>query len=253
MQTIHRIAAGAALVALGAVALGACGGDDGKGAARGASSDTGPITSRPVIAVTGHGKAEGTPDLMTITLGVETRGATAAAALADNNERANRLIAVLHDKGVEKKDLQTSNLSVYPMFDQKGQRITGYTVNNTLTARVRGLDNAGPIIDAAAFATGDAIRFDGVSFSIDDTSEVIAQARQDAVKRAIDQARQLARASGTKLGKIRSIDETNRETTPVVYPQAFAADMARSAQAGAPIEPGSQELTVDVTVVFDIA
>jgi uncharacterized protein YggE len=245
MRTTGRfvtVAAGA----LAALALTGCG-DQASPSAAAADPATG---DRPVVAVVGEGRVEGTPDVMTISLGVETRGATAQAALADNATRATNLVTVLGDSGVAKADIQTSDLSVYPNFDRGGREIVGYTVNNTVTAKLRDLGEAGEVIDAAAFATGDAIRLHGVSFSIDDTSELVARARADAVERASEQARQLADAAGVELGALRSIDETGTRLPPPLYYDRYEA--AADAASRMPIEPGSQELTVEVTLVFDL-
>jgi uncharacterized protein YggE len=187
---------------------------------------------------------------MTVSLGVQTGAPTAQAALADNNTRAQTLVNVLKERGVKPADIQTSDLPVFPTFDEKGRRITGYAVTNAVTAKLRAIDQAGALIDAVTFAVGDAIRLNGISFSIDDTSALIARARADAVKQAMAQAHQLADAAGVRLGAVRTIDETAQNTPqPLNY---AGADAMRAAQS-APIERGSQDVTLDVKVVVAIA
>jgi uncharacterized protein YggE len=207
-------------------------------------------TNTPTVNVTGHGKVEGTPDTVTVRMGVETRGTSAQAAMDDNNTKAATLIQTLKDKGVAAKDIQTSDLSVYPNWDDK-QRITGYTVANIVTVRMHDIAKAGAIVDAAAAGAGDDIRLQGVAFSIDDTSALFAKARADAVKDALAQSRQLADAAGVKLGAIRTIDNT---TAQVPQPMSYAGDAAKRALSdqATPLEAGTQELTVDVNVVLDI-
>src|SRR4051812_31829293 len=243
---------GAAMLALGLVglALAGCGGNNGTGERAAAAT---PETTRPpgnaTITAVGHGKVEGTPDVMTISLGVQTGGPTAQAALADNNTHAQTLVNVLKERGVAPKDIQTSDLSVFPVFDDKGKHITGYGVTNAVTAKLRDIDGAGPLIDAVTFAVGDAVRLNGIAFSIDDTSKLVAQARAEAVTQAMDQARQLAGAAHVKVGAIRTIDESPIDTSPPVTLNGFAADHA---VASAPIERGSQDVTLDVKVVVAI-
>jgi uncharacterized protein YggE len=87
-----------------------------------------------------------------------------------------------------------------------------------------------------------------VWFSIEDTGELVKQARADAVRMAGEQAQQLADAAGVGLGVIETIEETSSP----VYPMGEAADSGR-ASSPAPIEPGTQELSVSVTVVYRIA
>jgi uncharacterized protein YggE len=208
-------------------------------------------TSGPTINVAGHGEVEGTPDVMTVTMGVSTSDPSAQAALQQNNAQANALIASLERNGVAKKDIQTVDLNISPNFD-KNFHITGYSASNTVTANLRDLSKAGVVIDAAALTVGQDVRLQGVSFSIDNTSALVAKARADAVKDALAQGKQLAAAGGVKLGAIRTIDDTG---SLLPQPQQFGFDnkSLQDAAASVPIEAGSQQLSVDVVVVFDIA
>jgi uncharacterized protein YggE len=204
----------------------------------------------PTVNVSGHGKVEGTPDVMTVTMGVQTTDPSAQAALARNNERANALVGALKQRGVAAKDIQTVDLNVSPNFD-KNFRVTGYSASNTVTAKLRDLAKAGQVIDAAALTAGPDIRLQGVTFSIDDTSALVARARADAVKDALAQGKQLAAAAGVKLGAIRTIDDTGVQVPQPYYNLRLGA--TTSAQDSAvPLEPGSQQIGVDVVVVFDI-
>jgi len=186
---------------------------------------------------------------MTVTMGVQTTNPSAQAALQDNNARANALIAALKAQGVAAKDIQTVDLNVSPNFD-KNFHITGYSASNTVSAKLRNLAKAGEVIDAAALTVGQDIRLQGVSFSIDNTSALVAKARADAIKDAIAQAKQLSAAAGVKLGAIRTIDDTG---TLLPQPQAFASSNQSFDAAAIPVEPGSQQLSVDVEVIFAIA
>jgi uncharacterized protein len=214
-----------------------------------AAADTSSATPGPTINVAGHGEVEGTPDVMTVTMGVQTTDPSAQAALQHNNDRANQLISALKTQGVAAKDIQTIDLNVSPNFD-KNFKVTGYSASNTVSAKLRDLSKAGEVIDAAALTVGDDIRLQGVSFSIDNTSALVAKARADAVKDALAQGGQLADAAGVKLGSIRTIDDTGTQLPP---PQYYAKSAADSAASPVPISPGSQQLSVDVTVVFDLA
>lgn len=210
-------------------------------------------SSAPTRTITGTatGKWSGTPDTLTVRLGVDSRGSSAQAALAENATRATAVIAALKAAGVAPKDLQTSELSLFPTFDQRG-RITGYSVSNVVTAKVHDVPNAGKVVDAAAAQAGDDIRVQGVTLSIDDPVMFMAAARMDAVKRARAQASQLAHAAGVKLGEVRKITEA-RAAVPFSQFNNNQVFLAKSSAATpTPFEPGSQELTVDVTVVFAI-
>jgi uncharacterized protein len=236
---MNRAVSTVALLAVGALAVAGC---------TPAPADP-AAPPAPTITTRGAGTATGTPDLLTVTLGVQTRDRSATAALDANSARATAVVDVLRAAGVAPADLQTSRLAVNPTYDQTGSRISGYEVSNMVTAKLRDLAAAGAVLDRVAGAAGDAVRVQQVGFSIDDDSPVRATARADGVRRAIAQATQLAEAAGVRLGPIRTITE-QPVAQPVPYPGA--PDM-RAEAAAVPIEAGSQELTVVVEVVHEIA
>jgi uncharacterized protein YggE len=204
-----------------------------------------------VITVQATGLVRGTPDVLELTLGVGTRGKTAGEALAQNSKRTVEVLKVLADADVDDKDVQTSNLSISPVYDDDGEVVIAYSVNNYVSASLRDLSKAGEVVDAATEAAGDDIVVNGLYFSIDDNSDLVAQARTDAVKRAKAQAEQLADAAGVKLGELQSITEDTAPVGPVMEAQA-AAPRAGDSSSAPPIQPGSQTLSVDVTLVYAI-
>jgi len=202
----------------------------------------------PAITARATGTVVAAPDTATVVLGVETRDRSATAALTANSERANAVIGVLQGAGVPPEDVRTSELTIHPVTGPETGRITGYEVSNLVTATLRDIAAAGAVIDQAAAAAGDAIRVQSIRFSIDDESAARAEARADAVRRALDQARQLADAAGVELGPVRSIVEVGGGEPP----RPYQAEADRAAVA-VPVQPGTQELSVTVEVVHDIA
>jgi uncharacterized protein YggE len=183
-----------------------------------------------------------------VQLGVQTQSSRADRALDDAAGKANALIAALKAAGVAARDIQTTDVNVSASYDSAGH-VTGFTAGNMVTAKTHALNNAGVVIDAAARAAGDAIRISSVSFSIENDSELVARARIAAVHEAAAHASQLTGAAGVHLGRIESIDETGL-TTPA--PQYFDAPAGQSLHGPTPIEPGTQQLSVDVRIVYDI-
>jgi uncharacterized protein YggE len=236
---MHRATSAVLLLTLGALALTGC---SAAAAAPPAGAEPPGITAR------GTGTATATPDTATVVLGVQTRDASATAALAANSERATAVIGVLEGAGVAPADIRTSRLAIHPTSAPESARITGYEVTNQVTATLRDVAAAGGVVDAAAAAAGDAVRVDQISFSVADESAAKAQARADAVRRALDQAGQLAAAAGVELGPIRSIVEL-----PADHPVPYRAEAADVRQSAVPLEPGTQELRVAVEVVHGIA
>jgi uncharacterized protein YggE len=205
----------------------------------------GAATRARTITVVGTGEVRGTPDVADLVIGVSGRAANATDVLARIADRAQKVIDALHDAGVSDDDIQTADLSVQPVTNDQGD-VTGYQATNTVSARIRDLGKAGTIVDAAAAKAGDDIRVQGITFSIDDDSALLAAARTKATKRARAQAEQLAAGAGVDVGEVRSISET---TTSV--PLTYSAGAAEKA-ADTPVMPGSETLTVQARVVFAI-
>lgn len=210
------------------------------------STDTGQLSPMRTISVQSVGTVTGTPDVATVNLGVQTRAATAEQALASNNASATAVMETLKSAGIDGKDLQTSQLSMHPSYDSDGNTITGYQVTNMVIATVRDVSKAGPLIDAASKAAGESVRVDGVSFSIGDDSALMAAARADAVAKAKTQAEQIAQAAGVSLKGIVSVTEQGAQAP---MPQ-WSANSAMKADAGVPVAPGSQQITLNLSVSY---
>lgn len=215
-----------------------------------ASSNNRNGADQRIITVRGTGLVEGTPDVLELLLGVDTRGKSAGEALAENSKRTFGVLKVLDDAGVDAKSVQTSNLSISPVYDDEGEIVIAYAVSNHVVAKLHDLNKAGDVIDAATKAAGNQIVVRGLYFEIDDNSALVAKARADAVKRAKAQAEQLAEAAGVKLGALQSLVE---DSTPVGPPiEARAAAPSSAGDAAPPIQPGTETLSVDVTLVYAI-
>jgi uncharacterized protein len=218
-----------------------------------ATAKTGSVTALSMdahtISTRGVGKVSGTPDTLTVTIGVSTKGASAKTALESNNSKAAALIDLLRNNGVAAKDLQTSQLSINPRYDDKSQTITGYQVDNVVQATMHNIARAGELLDAAAGVAGNAVRVQQIAFSVSDDSALRAQARSQAVRQAKAQAAQIAGAAGVALGRVRSITEQVDPGYSVGYDMRGPA---ASASSPVPLEPGQQQLTVSVDIVYDI-
>lgn len=204
------------------------------------------------ISVSGRGEVLGTPDTLTVSIGVSVGKPTVGEAIDTAAQRATDLIESLKGLGVAEDDIQTSNYSIYPEYEYRenaAPRITGYRVDNTLTVKIRDLDAAGEILDAAASAAGDEVRVNGVSFSLDDNDGLLVAARAAAWEDARTKAEQLAELAGVTLGAPITISESigNFPVPLFARGEAFAADAAT------PIQPGQESVTVDLSVQFAIS
>ena len=162
------------------------------------------------IAVSGTGEVYGTPDTLQMRFGVSVLRPTVDEAVGDAAALADGLISSLESSGVAQEDIQTANYSITPEYDYSGdqRRLVGYRVNNTVVAKIRDLDSAGSVIDATVATVGDEIQVSGVSFSIEDYTELIAAALTASWDDALSKAEQLATLAGIELGEDVMISES---------------------------------------------
>ena len=203
-----------------------------------------------LLSVSADGTSQARPDMGVINLGVTTEGQTAAAALAENARRMTALTQALRRAGVAERDIQTSNVSVNPQQEyREGQapRITGYQANNTVTARVRNVDNLGRVIDAAVGAGGNTVN--GVSFAHQNVDAQLDAARRAAIAEARRRAELYASALGMRVQRIVAVQEGGGFSPPMPVPYAARMD---AQQMSTPISPGEIETRVNVSVTFEL-
>ena len=201
------------------------------------------------ITVTGAAEADAVPDLATVSAGVDTRAETAAAALAANSETMTAIFAALDAAGIERRDVQTSQLSLNPVFEPYREEaeappaVVAYEASNMVTVRVRAIDGLGTVIDALAKAGAN--RLNGVGFEVADPKPHLDTAREQAVADARARAELYARAAGVTLGPVVSIRETVEVPGPIMM-------RAEAASAAPPIAAGTVTLGAQVEVVYAI-
>jgi len=203
-----------------------------------------------LLSVSAEGASEARPDMATINLGVTTEGQTAQAALTENARRMQALTQALRRAGVAERDIQTSNVSVFPQQQyREGQAplITGYQANNTVTAKVRNVNNVGRVIDAAVAAGGNTIH--GVSFSHADPEAQLDAARRDAIAEARRRAELYANALGMRVHRIVAVSEGGGFSPPVPMPMM---ERMAAQDASTPISPGQIETRMNVNVTFEL-
>lgn len=221
--------------------------------AAGCSSKTTLVDSNSAaegITVEGQGSAFGEPDIALLTLGVESSAPTVSDARAQASVSMDAMLAALKQGGVADEDVQTTRFSVQPHYDftEPRQEITGFTVSNIATVKIRDIDKAGGLIDSAVEAGGNNARVESLSFTIDDPESLESKAREDAMSDAKSKADALAKAGGIDLGEPRSISEDGG-----VMPVAFDAAAYQSTEsAPTSIEVGELEVQISVSVVYGL-
>ncbi len=195
-----------------------------------------------LVTTNGHGVVTAVPDDVSIDAGVQTQAATAADALGQNSDAMQKVVAALKQAGGTK--LQTQQVSLSPQTNNAG-KVTGYQAQDSVSAHSN-VAGAGALIDAAVAAGANTV--DGPTLSLSNQSELYRQALQNALADARAKATALGQAGSFTVGPVSSITEQSADT-PIV---TFKAASAAGAAAPTPIEPGTQDVTADVTVVFEI-
>jgi uncharacterized protein YggE len=210
----------------------------------------GATTGERTITVSGHGTVSVVPDTADLMAGVQAQAATATEALDTVASKSQALIDTLKGTGIAAEDIQTAGLSLYPTYGNDGQNISGYQASTNVTATIDDVTTVGDVVDALKSLVGDQLTLQGVSFSYKDPEAVMADARTAALANAKVRAEQYAAAAGVELGGVLRIVETS-VASPVMYRElAAAAPAADSAKVA--VEPGSQDLAADISVVYEM-
>jgi uncharacterized protein len=204
------------------------------------------------ISVSGVGRVTLTPDRASFSVGVQSMAPVVAVAVQENNTRVAAIVDALRKLGATDREIRTSQISIYPQQDHQPNRtprIVGYQVSNTVTVTRSNPAEVGRFLQAAVDAGANTVS--GVSFTVSDP----ARGREGALAAAFADARAkadvLARAAGRTVGRALSITE-GTAVMPPPYPMGRAAAYMEVKQADMPVEPGAEELTFTVSVVFEL-
>lgn len=202
------------------------------------------------ITVEAEGKITAKPDVAVTTMGMIAEADTVAAAQAENTKVMNNLITKLKALGVEEKDIQTTNYNIYPQYnytEDEGRVLSGYQVSQSVTAKIRDLENANQVLALAGEVGANSVS--GLDFTIDDREVYKTQARDEALKKISEKAQALSQSLGVRMVGVVSYNEYEGSSFDTY--KAYA--MEGLGGGGAPmIESGSMDVLMNVSVVFEI-
>lgn len=204
---------------------------------------------QPRISVMGEGRTQVAPDMATVHLGVEIEERTAEEAMEEMSRRAGEVLATLAKAGVAPEDVQTSGLSLHPVYERRrddvnrAPRLLGFAADTSLKVIIRDLDALGGVLDQVIEAGANTFR--GLQFDLQDPDAAEEEARRLAVADAMAKAGLLAQEAGVTRGKILSIDAQGG-----ARPGPEFARMAMDS--AAPVAPGALNITARVSMVFAI-
>ena len=238
------------------------GGSGGSGPAAQAADDTSTAATPAArtLTMTGTGEASAVPDQVTFDLSVRSLRPDLDDALAAANRAMGRVLGALEDVGVARKDVQTTGLEMYPVYDYPSYAppvLRGYRVTQQAAVLVTELKSAGDAVNAAVTTGGNAVRVRDIRLKIGDPDAAQARARQDAVDQATAKAQEYADATGQDLGDVLTLREVSTAAQSAITEQGIALDAARATKAYAPvpmpIRAGRADLGVTVQVVWELA
>lgn len=206
------------------------------------------------LVVTAEGKVTVVPDIAKVSLGIEESGASLKQAQNSVNKKSKILNEELAKLGIKEKEIKTTSYNVFPEQDYQAHppRIVGYRVSVAYEVKVKDFEK---INDVLVLATNTGVNvIGGLSFEVNEETrkEKLDQARKEAVGKAKEKAKDLARSAGVSLGRIITISSYDQFEPP------FPPMALREAAIGGPaiekpeIKPGETELTVQVTLSFEI-
>ncbi len=203
------------------------------------------------ITVSGDGSVSAAPDMAIMTMGASADADSANTAMDETSAITSAILDRLTEAGIASKDIQTSDLSLTPMWSNQSstdgrRRIEGYRASNRVTAKVRDLDVLGPVLDAVL--SEGATNLGGLQFTISDPEPLMNEARRKAVADARARAELFAEAAGVTLGRLLSLSENGSRA-----PRPEMRSMARAADASVPVAEGETEISAAVTLVYAIA
>ena len=203
------------------------------------------------LDVSATGEVTRIPDLAIVSAGVQTLQPSASAAIEENAGKMERVRAALKHAGIEDRDIQTSSINLNPeyQYDQnRPPRLTGYRATNTVNVKFRDLKRTGAILDALV-AEG-ANQINGPSLTIDKPEAALDEARTKAIANGRARADLYARALGMRVVRLISVSEGGGYNVPPPMPVAMMAE--RSSDASSKIDPGTQQLQVNVSMSFEL-
>jgi uncharacterized protein YggE len=202
------------------------------------------------LSLSATGTVKTTPDKVDITTGVTSEGQTARDALDKNTDAMAKVVSGLKEAGIAPKDIQTTNFSVSPIYEQRKQGqaafITGYRVSNQVHITVHDTSKLGDILDKVVSLGANQIG--SIAFGVSELEALKDEARKQAMRNALANAKLYAETAGVELGPVLSITEVEGRFSPRFAEAAAPVAMAKDV----PIEAGTATVQVKVRVTWEL-
>lgn len=205
------------------------------------------------ISMDGEASMMVAPDMASISIGVETEGTNIADIKRDNDQRVSAIYDAVRGLGIASKDIQTSELSIQPIYDysSKRRKFLRYEMRNLVSITVRKLDIIEKVINASVREGSNVL--EGVQFIVSNRDVLVDSLQIEAAKNARKRASDIAGAVGAKLGKALKIAASRDNAPEPVYGRKTYAMMADGgADASTPVSGGEMKLRSSVSIMFEL-
>ncbi len=217
------------------------------------------------FSVSGEGKIVAVPDIAQFNFSIITEGGKNLTALQkENTDKANKAISFIKSKGIDSKDIKTEGYNVYPRYQNydctpkllnQGSvcpppEIVGYSITQSVSVKVKDFEKIGDLL--SGIVNNGANSVSGISFTVDNPTKFENEARKNAMSEAKEKAKAVAEAGGFRLGRLLSVEENGQ--FPPYYRELFPLGKGGedAAMPSPTIEPGSQEVIINVTLKYEI-
>lgn len=212
------------------------------------------------ISIQGEGEVVAVPDIAMFSFSVNSTSESVESAQEQSATAMNATLAYLKEKGVEDKDVKTTNYQVYPKYNQpvcendsrgnyscQESVIVGYDVSQSIEVKVRDTKKAGEIL--TGIGSRGVNNVSGLQFTIDDESSLKEEARSKAIIDAREKAQTLAKDLGVKLKRVTSFYE---DSAPVYMDGGYGGDMMVKATVAPNTPVGENTIISKVTINYEI-
>lgn len=213
-----------------------------------------PAPTVPQIHVTASEYVEVAPDRAVVTLTVESRARTAAAAGSENARIQTAVLDTLARLGIARTRIRTQGVNIMPEYrypDEGGRpTVVGYQARNTIQVEIEQLTKVSGVIDGA-LAKG-VTNVGGLQFFASTADEARRAAIAKAVARARAEAGALATAAGGSVGGVLELTANTETPDPREGGGAVLFRQAREAAVSmpTPVEAGLIRVTAFVSVKY---
>lgn len=195
-----------------------------------------------LLSVSATGRNEVRPDMATFSAGIETFGATGAAASKANEEKMQAIVTALDKQGVGEKDIQTQSISISRI--DWGPRKGQYQAANQVSVRVRNVDKASEAIGAVTAAKANILS--GPTLTQSDPEKAKLSAYGNAYKAAQARATAYAEAAGMTISRVLAIRDGSVSGGPQPY---YGDAMIEQASASVPTQVSAPPVRVGTDII----